>query len=160
MNLRNWLLIISSSLLLYACHKRATQATPQTAVPEVNKVDTFDEMSEEGPEPTRILGRLISRFPDQSYAGTQHPCAHEDCVGEIEVLRIAYFGNAYHGQFAEGDIIAVRFKLTLAETTHLYPNLDVTLPGLAVNNIFEADLFLDENNTEMPYSIDLYNLIE
>jgi len=161
------LLFIPILLSLIGCHKRlatndsASESANQPITTKVvqNEVDKEDEDLMKGPKkgsPSNsvIIGKIVEITPPD--LSQEFPCNEVSCLAKVELMAMSKFGSSFHGQYNEGQVLTVRFVFTLEQTSERFPELNEPLPGLDVNNFFEAELFESE---EKGYSVKLYKLM-
>lgn len=102
-----------------------------------------------------VLGRLTSKRMMDG-VDQDSPCAAVECMGSFEILSFIQYGANFHGQIEEGQIVEALFDFTLSDTKNAFPELNEPLPGLNVDDYFEAELFEDVDDGSL--TIRLYEL--
>jgi hypothetical protein len=89
---------------------------------------------------TAIVGSIISIDSTKHSTDKNTPCSKAPCWAEVKIEKITGIGQG-GPLLDEGDTVTVKFTFTLSETTEdLIPNLDKRMPGLSIEDKFEADI--------------------
>ncbi len=106
---------------------------------------------------TSIWGSIVSIDSSKLSVDKNSPCSKYPCWAEVKIEKVLGVGQGGPA-VSVNDTIKVNFKFTLSETTEeLIPNLDKRMPGLNINDKFEADLLnLASTNLEKLYSVYYY----
>jgi len=105
-----------------------------------------------------ITGTIISIDTTKFSKDENSPCSKAPCWAKVRVNSV--IGRGQGGPFISADdTLNVHFTFTLAETTEeLIPNLDKRMPGLKINDSFEANIkSLASNNLEKLYEVYYYS---
>lgn len=104
-----------------------------------------------------ITGTIISIDSTKFSNDENSPCSKAPCWAKVRVNSV--IGRGQGGPFISvNDTLNVHFTFTLAETTEeLIPNLDKRMPGLKINDGFEANIkAMANNNMEKLYEVYYY----
>ncbi len=107
---------------------------------------------------TTISGVVVSIDSTKLSNDQNSPCSKVPCWASIKVTNV--LGQGQGGPLiAPGDTLDVRFAFTLSKTTEdLIPHLDKRLPGLTLNDNFEANLkYLMNTNSQTLYEVYHYS---
>ena len=87
-----------------------------------------------------IIGEIVSIEKNQSLNNSNNICDKYPCRAVVKIDSVLGCG-AGAPAIGKSDILKVKFSFTLAETTkEMFPNLEITLPGLNVNSRFKASI--------------------
>jgi len=134
-------------------------ATVNTKLSDEEKsVDQMDEErmeapAQSNPHNSKIIGRVSHIYSVADTVLSLPFCNEVDCLADVEILALPFRGKTFHGQFNEGDTLKIQFVFTLESTTTRFPELNEPLPGLSVDDYFEAELFESDNGV---YRVQLY----
>lgn len=107
---------------------------------------------------TGIIGTVISINQEKLSQDTNSPCSEVPCWAMIKVNSILGIG---HGGpfFSVGDTLETNFAFTLSESTkELIPNLEKRLPGLAIGEMFSANIKEFENQSFNKKKLERYSI--
>lgn len=126
-----------------------------TSVDEIDENIMKDAVSQSSPRNTRVIAKIIDRIETTDEDVLMNTmCANHPCRASIEFMAMTFHGSNFHGQYNEGDTVIARFVFTLDPTETIFPELNNPLPGLAVGDFFEAELF---ENDRGEYTIQIYD---
>ncbi|MEO1254343.1 MAG: hypothetical protein AAFY41_05590 [Bacteroidota bacterium] len=110
------------------------------------------------PDHIRIQGKLVSL---SSRTDNSEMCQQNPCWAFVQVSKIIGYGSAFRGSVTVSDTVQVKFTTTLLPTQSLFPKRKNHLPGLVVNDRFQADMkqaiSQDFNNQSNDYEIATYS---
>ncbi|MFC1493472.1 hypothetical protein ACFL6O_05875 [candidate division KSB1 bacterium] len=108
------------------------------------------------PNHARIVGKIIRIHPELSER-EDHPSSLVPYMADVRIEELMGTGMAFPGSISEGKTITVKFTFTLSPTKDLFPELKDHLPGLKVNDSFQADMMgTDSRSGGVDYTIDGY----
>lgn len=165
------LTILGLGLVVSGCHKKAvskgepaaSQSTaaevtepaevltpaPPKPLPDAQSMDD-DAMggmnADRSPHHSWIIGTITAIQPASSDPGLINECGQYPCRATVTVEQITQRGSTFHHQFAVGDELDAYFELTLAKSSEVFSDMSTSLPGLAVGDRFEAELFESPDN--------------
>jgi hypothetical protein len=144
-------LLLIASIIFVGCSSKETSESSNQENGEAGKISKGA---------TAIWGSIVSIDTTKLSSDKHSPCSKVPCWAEVKIEKVLGVGQG--GPIVSvGDTLSVNFKFTLSETTpELIPNLDKRMPGLNINDKFEADLQnLIITDSSKVYSVYYYNKI-
>ncbi|MCP4724434.1 MAG: hypothetical protein GY863_05345 [bacterium] len=147
--------VLSAGLILLfmfsgcASNREAVDTSVTDKVPQVMP-------SRISPNHARIVGKIIRIHPELS-ENKDHPSSQAPSLADVRIEKLLGTGMAFPGSISEGKTVTVKFAFTLSPTKDLFPELKDHLPGLKINDRFQADMMgTDSRSGGVAYTIDGY----
>jgi hypothetical protein len=160
-------LFLSLVLSASACSgSKGVQETASEPLPEKTETVLKDD------EPNGFItvdkpGTLVTAevieipAPVRYDSGSESICEKVPCTARLKIASLIEIGRFFDYSFGEGDAIGAYFTFSLAATTEeLFPNVDVSYPGLKVGDRIKATVLVQSPNNDFPYTIDHYEILK
>jgi hypothetical protein len=131
--------VLFASLLFNSCG-----SSKQEKMQSEEKKSESEMIKNPPPGPAPGTCRIIATVEtiDRTLKGTSEkdPCGKAPCMATIKIDSVLGYGSAFPKPFAAGQKVKVTFAQTLNPTKDVWPDIQPPLPGLRVNDRFEATI--------------------
>ncbi|OJJ22296.1 hypothetical protein BKI52_06330 [marine bacterium AO1-C] len=96
----------------------------------------------------RVIAQVVKVKPiNKTLQNT--PCADHPCEAMIKIEKVVGTGAFFYGEIKQGQSLEAYFTKTLASSEKNYPQLKPALPGLNLNDRFQADIIYNLKATKV-----------
>lgn len=124
-----------------------------------NGYETVKLPEEVPPSHVRVTGTVIKVYEEMLTMQGDSPCSKVPCMARVKVDKVHSLGMGFSNPVSANAEYDVFFNFTTSKTTdELFPNLNISLPGVKAGDKFTADW--KGNSVNNQYTVNKYVIVD